>query len=281
MTSAGIIATSTTTLKASFNFTNFYKRHKFIDPHWLQWFIGFAEGDGGLYTRDNGRLTFVITQYEQAILLHIREVLGFGVVRFDKGVNAYRFIVEDTASIILLAHLFNGNLVLEHRITQFTKWVSVLVSRGVDMVLITTPAIFTLGDAWLSGFTDAEGSFTSVIKIRAQYKLGFQVLIRFILDQKNEAVLLIVQSLFNTGNVSLRKGTNGVYRYDAKNNLALGVVKDYFTQFPLRTIKGEAFIKWCEVRSLVLGKAHLTPEGLEQIKTLAKLINDKSSIKRS
>ena len=24
--------------------------HKFIDPHWLQWFIGFTEGDGGFYT---------------------------------------------------------------------------------------------------------------------------------------------------------------------------------------------------------------------------------------
>lgn len=280
LTSAGIMLSSTTALKASFDFTKFYQHHKFIDPTWLQWFIGFAEGDGGWYTRANGRMTFVLTQYEQAILLHIRDVLGFGVVRFGKGVNAYRYIVEDISSITLLAYLFNGNLVLQHRISQFSSWMTVLASRGIDIVFSATPAIFTLSDGWLSGFTDAEGSFTTIMKVRASYKLGYQVLIRFILDQKNEAVLTIVMTLFNTGSVSLRKGTNGVYRYDATNNIALGPVVNYFTQFPLRTIKADAFIKWCKVRELVLAKNHLTPEGLAEIKQLVKVINDKSSIKR-
>lgn len=29
-----------------FNFEEFYKAHSIIDPYWLQWFIGFTEGDG-------------------------------------------------------------------------------------------------------------------------------------------------------------------------------------------------------------------------------------------
>ena len=75
LTLAGILFFSTTTLKSSFDFTNFYLHHKFIDSNWLQWFIGFAEGDGGWYTQANGGLTFVISQYEQGILINIREVL--------------------------------------------------------------------------------------------------------------------------------------------------------------------------------------------------------------
>ena len=199
----------------------------------------------------------------------------------DKGVNAYRYIVSDRASIILLAHLFNGNLVLEHRISQFSSWISVLVSKGVDIILIDTPVNLTFSDGWLSGFTDAEGSFTTIMKKRSSYKLGYQVLIRFILDQKNEHVLKQVMALFETGSVYLREDTNGVYRYDAQNNRALDVVVEYFTKFPLRTIKAAAFKKWCKVRKLVLDKHHLTPEGLDEIQQLVKLINDKSSIVRS
>ena len=70
--------------------------------------------------KPNGRISFIITQYEQGILLHIQATLGFGTVRFDKGVNAFRFVVEDAPSILLLAHLFNGNLVLRHRIAQMS-----------------------------------------------------------------------------------------------------------------------------------------------------------------
>jgi hypothetical protein len=61
-------------------------------------------------------MSFFLTQYEQAILLQFKEILGFGYVRFDKEANAYRYVVEDIDSILKLTHLFNGNLILEYRI---------------------------------------------------------------------------------------------------------------------------------------------------------------------
>jgi hypothetical protein len=136
-------------LRSLLIFTLFYQKHKYIDQNWLEWFIGFVEG--GLYTRASGRLSFVITQQEENILQHIKSVLGFGVVRFDSGVNAYRYIVEDKASILLLAYLFNGNLVLPHRIAQLNAWVSVIAARSstVDLVAINKAAVFSLEDAWL------------------------------------------------------------------------------------------------------------------------------------
>jgi len=50
-------------------------------------------------------------------------------------------------------------------------------------------------------------------------------------------------ALFNTGRVSLRKETNGVYRYEINNIKHLEAVVSYFSVFPLRTIKSQAFIK--------------------------------------
>lgn len=84
----------------------------------MTWFIGFAEGDGAILSF-NGRPTFVLTQKEGAILYHIQSVLGFGTVR--KTGYYYRYFVEDLKGVLLLCVLFNGNLVLPHRINQLAQ----------------------------------------------------------------------------------------------------------------------------------------------------------------
>jgi len=52
------------------------------------------------FNNKSGRISFVITQDKSVILYHIQETFGFGNVRFDPGVQSYRFIVEDLPSLI-------------------------------------------------------------------------------------------------------------------------------------------------------------------------------------
>jgi hypothetical protein len=80
--------------------------------------------------------------------------------------------------------------------------------------------------------TDAEGSFTCAFKTRAAYTLGIQIIVRFLLDQKDRSVLEKVKTLFKTGHVSARLKTNNVFRYEANNTLAQITIIDYFTTFP-------------------------------------------------
>lgn len=124
-------SSSEITRDTSFDFTLFkifFSRinlqHRALDPvttapdfNWLTWFIGFSEGDGAILTY-KGRPTFVITQKEKEILLHIQKVLGFGIVREYKSFS--RYFVLDKQNIYLLTLLFNGNLVLEHRKSQLS-----------------------------------------------------------------------------------------------------------------------------------------------------------------
>jgi len=62
------------------------------DFNWLTWFIGFSEGDGAILSY-KGRPTFVRTQKETEILLHIQKVLGFGIVREYKTFSRY-FVLD-------------------------------------------------------------------------------------------------------------------------------------------------------------------------------------------
>uniref|UniRef100_UPI0022385F03 LAGLIDADG endonuclease n=1 Tax=Ramaria cf. rubripermanens TaxID=2016387 RepID=UPI0022385F03 len=57
--------------ESPFNLKEFYDKHKYVDPLWLGWFIGFTEGDGSFILGKSGRITFVITQKNPSVLYHI------------------------------------------------------------------------------------------------------------------------------------------------------------------------------------------------------------------
>jgi len=66
---------------------------------------------------------------------------------------------------------------------------------------------------------------------------------RFILDQKNESILNIINDLFGFGKVTLRSKTNNVYRYTATGFKSLNEIIYYFNLFPLLTKKALSYEK--------------------------------------
>lgn len=61
-----------------------------------------------------------------------------------------------------------------------------------------------LSDAWLSGFTYAEGCFNVAIQPQVHTVTGYRISLRFLLDPKNaESTLLHVRDLFKFGLVKL------------------------------------------------------------------------------
>lgn len=273
-----LMSSSETTRNTSFNITQFYDHYKnnhnllVPDYNWLIWFIGFAEGDGAILCYKS-RPQFVLTQKEGIILYHIKEVLGFGNVKYYSTSSGgyYRYIVSDLRNIKTLALLFNGNLVLNHRINQLNEWFKVL---GFKLEYIVTPVLPTLNDAWLSGFTDAEGCFNVNITSRINTVTGYRVSLRFLLDQKNaQFIFEYIKNLFGFGKVSLRSGTNQVYRLTIDSFKGLVNVRDYFLMYPLRTKKAISFTKWNEVYTIRLNKEHLDSKGLSKIKLISKEVN--------
>jgi hypothetical protein len=98
-----------------------YRSLGYDDSHltdeWLDWFIGFYEGDGSIGTT-GGRNFFILTQKEETVIRQIFQALGFGKLFFDTKANAWRWTVNTVAGSALLILLFNGNLCSKHRIVQ-------------------------------------------------------------------------------------------------------------------------------------------------------------------
>lgn len=177
-------------------------------------------------------------------------------------------------------YIFNGNLVLTHRHKQLDEWIKALnksKNTGTEKLALDPKLMEPkLSDAWLSGFTDAEGCFNVTIKPRLYTVTGYRVSLRFLLDQKNaEPTLIHVRNLFKFGQVKIRRETNDVYRYSNDSCKGLLPVRDYFLTFSLKTKKAESFKHWLEVFTMVLNKKHLAQEGLDQIRAIAKIINNR------
>lgn len=195
---------------------------KTIDHDFVQWFIGFSEGDGSWilasYKNKDGseaiyqRHFFRITQKEPHILQKIRTRLGFGSVKKynDKKGSTYRFIVSDLAGTVRLIHIFNGNLVLEKTQRSFESWLKGYNLRPTNEPIQALNCLrckIALNNAWLSGFIDADGCFS------VMYRSDDILALRFILDQKKELeALRAVQQLFDFGSITPRKELD-MHRY--------------------------------------------------------------------
>ena len=277
------------------NFLSFFKLYRElgfttdISDNWLSWFVGFTEGDGAILSY-NGRSRFVLTQKEESILNHIKNTLDFGTVRkIDNGGSVYyRYIVEDFKGVLLLALIFNGNLCLRHRVIQLGKWITEINLRlstptsniyGLcsTITLITTLFKPSITNAWLSGFTDAEGCFNVSIIKRSLTKNGYRVFLRFIIDQKNSQELLtLIRDQFAYGKVIVR--SKDMYRFYCNSYIGLSSVNSYFSTFQLKSKKAVSYSNWLKVYTMLLNKEHLTTQGLEKIRDLKKIININNSL---
>jgi hypothetical protein len=179
---------SETTCNASyFCFDDFYRYGHAdhvprIPERFLEWFIGFFEGDGSLsYTKEGTynrnregkaykervteRLRFHLVQKERAIIEKIAYVFGFGTVSsVNKDGNIYwRWSLDSKQSIERMAFLLSGNLILKNRQQQFFEWVEVGQKKGMFQFPFDKKkpwnSNISLKNGWLSGFIDAEGCF--------------------------------------------------------------------------------------------------------------------------
>lgn len=265
-----------------------------IDKNWLDWFIGFTEGDGALLFNKNS-CNFVITQKDVSILEHIQKTFNFGYVKYfykdkdNKEIKFGRYIVYDIKNIFLLYLIFNGNIYLKNRIIQLEKWYEILncsktlskeffsksnVIHALPSV-IKDKKIVSLENSWLSGFTDAEGCFS--VKIYKNRNITYVKNI-FILDQKNEEDLLNDISILLYGKklAKLRKTINGnMYRIDISCNHVERIKKimNYFNKYNLKTSKSKSFDIFKKISGISLEKQPLDKTNLDLVRELKKNMN--------
>jgi hypothetical protein len=258
-----------------FDFQTYYKfgnpiHIQSISEPFLEWFIGFFEGDGYItqwFDKGKLRIAIGIDQKDPALIYKIRKELGFGRVRkYNRNGEFYwRWIVESREGIERISHLFNGNLVLVHRQEQFKYMLDSFLRHYPTPSLSYREVLIqpTLDDGWLSGFSEAEcgfdGNFTNNFK-RGQYSNGFQryaIKLKFYITQKSidKQILNHIGTLFNLNKIRIypvqtpeQTGSFLYYRLEINTSAGHDSVIQYLTKFPLKGQKRFALIRFILLR---------------------------------
>lgn len=279
------------TKERKFNFTQFYNKFKEYypnlkepNPKFLQWFIGFSEGEGSFTVAKRGDLSFVITQSTVDVqsLNYIKDKLGFGkVIKQSVKQNTHRFIVQDVKNIYLICLIFNGNMVFPTRNARFLTFLSSFNEKLLKNNMLVIDPLFTcilptLKDGWLSGITDGEGCFTcSLLSNSLAYRF------RFILTQKWEANKPVLEHIINIFLQSTQNFKGSVVPHSAKNvwEIRINGVKScrvlftYFDEYNLITKKSESYSKWKVIHSKLVNGDHLNKDSRQNLVSLAKQVN--------
>ena len=230
---------------------------KALNESFLQWFVGFVEGDGSTKIYHN-QFAFIIVQKELFILIKIRTILGFGKFSIRKdGYGTLRFTQKQSAGLFL--NVLWGNLITVKKQNDLKKYYDkikqdspLLISGPFDRKI--SPSLET---SWLTGMIDADGGF-SITERKNRQSPQFRIYI----DQ-NERIMLekIAECIKKVhpgkGTINERKGQPGNYRLTySSRDIIQKVFLPYFRKFPLRTNdKKFRFISFCKIlhKNLNLG----------------------------
>ena len=154
-----------------------YGKNKQPSPEFLNWLIGFCEGDGSFISATRGDLYFVLTQdtRDKQVLDYIQKELNMGKV-IKQGNTTSRFILQDKLGLYLISLIFNGNIRTPDKLRSFNEFLIILnnnlhkSSRKLQKLGLNNTIFeeikpsnytkeITLTDTWLIGFVDAEGCF--------------------------------------------------------------------------------------------------------------------------
>ena len=132
---------------------------KKINTQFLEWFIGFTEGDGSFVISKN-KVYFDITQSlnDIQVLYYIKKELGFGkvLIRSEKQRNVGVFYVTSEENFLRLINIFNGNISTYYKKEQFKNWLNVFNNQYKKNILFINRLVLpSLNTGWLSGFADA------------------------------------------------------------------------------------------------------------------------------
>lgn len=126
---------------------------------------------------------------------------------------------------------------------------------------------------FLTGFCDAEASFSILIQFNEKFKTLWRVKLIFAigLHKKDISILQRIQATFGVGKIHIHGKNSVQYRVESIKDLQ--VIITHFDQFPLASAKISDYLLFKLCFNLVLLQEHLTKEGLLKLVEIKAAMN--------
>lgn len=126
---------------------------------------------------------------------------------------------------------------------------------------------------WVTGFVDAEGSFSMSIFKSKTASIGWTIGPCFIitLHERDLELLNSIKKFFSVGSVSITRTKNAQFRVRSKSDL--NIIINHFEKYPLQTSKVLNFMYFCEILGFINEKLHTNIPGFLKLVSLINKLN--------
>ena len=211
-------------------------------------------------------LNFIISHFENYPLLTRKQ---YDYLLFKEAINLMKegkhLTLEGLNKIVSIKATLNGTELSDTLSKAFPE-----IKRVINEVALKKEI---LDLHWFSGFTDAEGCFFIALKKSPGSKLGETVWLRFILTQhiKDKELLKSLISTLNCGRY-ISKLNYGEYIVEKFTDVRDKIIP-IFEKFKLHGYKLKNYKDFKKAALLIENKAHLTREGLDELKKIKGRMN--------
>lgn len=278
-----------------------YYSTKIIVNQLGSYLAGLFEGDGHIWIqktvtgkKHNPRFCITFSLKNEPLAKKLLEIIGFGFIRYKNGENACVLVISSVAGLKLIVSLINGKLRTPKigQLVALIDWLNRNHSTNIPVLPINNSPLSS--DAWLSGFVDADGSFSVQytkketappaqgagglwLKRKISCRLRIEQRMVDPVSNKNYFDILDKIATFLCCNLltKVQSGTgNSYYTLSASSLKSVDVIIDYFNKYPLYSSKYLDYKDWERVALLRLNDEHYTPEGISKVELAKSSMNN-------
>lgn len=213
----------------------------------------------------------------------ILQLIGYGFIRIKSKENACVLTISPVKGLKIILSLLSGNIKTPklHQVNQLILWLN--KHHNLNIKLEELSSIALQNNSWLSGFSDADGSFY----IRHTTLIGGvkeRIACRFTIEQRlidpvskvkyKEICQEICDFFLIRLHTRLQKSTNNSYYViSASSKRSLLIILDYFKNNPLYSSKYLDYKDWEHCCELIIEGNHKDKKYIETIDKLKSNMN--------
>lgn len=261
--------------------------------HVGSYLAGLFEGDGHIWIQKqvgkkthNPRFCITFSMKNESLAKKLLGIIESGFIRYKPKENACVLVVSPVAGLKKVVNLINGELKTPkiNQLYNLIDWLNKNHNGGFNKLPLNNDSLE--GSSWLSGFVDADGSFsvqysnteTGAAKRKIACRLRIEQ--RILDPSSKESYFDILNQICLFLNCNLltktQKSTgNSYYTLAASSKVSLNIIINYFNNYPLYSSKFLDYKDWEQVAKLIINNQHLTDEGINTVELVRSRMNTK------
>ena len=234
--------------------------------------------------KHNPRFCITFNIKNEPLAKKLLEIIGYGFIRYKPKDNACVLVISPVKGLKFIIECINGELRTPKiiQLHNLIDWVNKNHSSKIKKLTIKKGNIDK--DSWLSGFIDADGSFSiqhtklenGAKKRKISCRLRIEQRMYEPISKHSYFEVLTEISTFLKCNLNTRKqiSTNNEYFIiAASSRSSLLTIITYFKYFPLYSSKYLDYKDWEKVANIILKNNHYSEKGILEIDKLKQNIN--------